>query len=109
MKYLSLILLLAGLFFYYNEKFIPAKVVDSYFCISNQSGLTYPSGYILGGFMYELPFFLYTPLLLAINQMSKFISNRWIIGLLATNVVLNGIIGKNLVDKRVEKYEVWDQ
>jgi hypothetical protein len=108
-KYLSLALLLAGVFFYYNEQYLPVKVVDCYFCISNNSGLEYPSGFLLAPFMYELPFYIYTPLLLVVNQMSKFISNRWVLGLMATNAVVSGLIGKQLVDERVKDYEVWDQ
>ena len=38
-KYLSLILLLAGLFFLYNENYLPVKIVDTYFCISTSSGI----------------------------------------------------------------------
>ena len=54
--------------------------------------------------MYELPFYLYSPLLLAINQMSKFISNRWVLGLMVVNAVISGALGKYLVDQRVEEY-----
>lgn len=48
--------------------------------------------------MYEMPFYLYAPLLMVINQMSKFISNKWVIGLMVANAIINGIIGKLLVD-----------
>lgn len=54
--------------------------------------------------MYELPFVIYSPLLLAVNQMSKFISNRWVIALLAANALVSGGIGKYLVDERVKHY-----
>lgn len=59
--------------------------------------------------MYEYPFYFYVPLLFVINQMSKFISNRWVLGFLACNAVVSGAIGKYLVDERVKEYEVWDQ
>lgn len=59
--------------------------------------------------MYEIPFFVYSPLLLIINQMSKFISNKWVLGLVVSNTIISGVIGKLLVDERVKEYEVWDQ
>lgn len=46
---------------------------------------------------------------MVINQMSKFISNRWVIALLATNTAINSFVGKQLVDQRVKEYEVWGQ
>ena len=83
--------------------------MDSYFCISTESGWDYPSGFVLGPFMHELPFYYYAPLLLVVNQMSKFISNRWVLGMLLSNAVVSGLLGKYLVDERVKEYEVWDQ
>ena len=59
--------------------------------------------------MHELPFYYYAPLLLVVNQMSKFISNRWVLGMLLSNAVVSGLLGKYLVDERVKEYEVWDQ
>lgn len=108
-KYLTLLLLLGGLFFYYNEKYVPAKVVDCYFAISNNSGKEYPSGFVLSAFMFETDFYAYLPLLMVVNQMSKFISNRWVLALIGTNIVINSFVGKQLVDERVKQYEVWDQ
>jgi hypothetical protein len=105
-RYLSLLLLLAGLFFYYNQQRLPAKVVDSYFCISTASS---PSSYLLAGFMHELPFLLHAPLLLAVHQMTRFISNRWVLALLATNALASALAGQVLVQRRVQEYEVWDQ
>ena len=54
--------------------------------------------------MYELPFFIYSPLLLIIDHMSKFISNKWVFGLIITNALISGAIGKLLVDERVKAY-----
>ena len=48
--------------------------------------------------MYELPFYYYSPLLLVVNQMSKFISNKWVLALLVTNAIVSGILGKYLVE-----------
>jgi hypothetical protein len=59
--------------------------------------------------MHELPFYLYSPLLLVVNQMSRFISNRWVLSLLLVNAAVSGGIGKWLVEERVKKYEVWEQ
>ena len=44
-----------------------------------------------------------------VDQLSRFVSNRWIVGLMVVNAVINGLIGKHLVDERVKQYEVWDQ
>jgi len=77
---------------------VPAKVVDCYFAISNSSGKDYPAGFVLSAFMFETDFYAYLPLLMVVNQMSKFISNRWVIALLATNTLVNGFVGKHLVD-----------
>ena len=43
------------------------------------------------------------------DQLSRFVSNRWIVGLMVANAAINGLIGKRLVEERVEQYEVWDQ
>jgi len=59
--------------------------------------------------MFENPFYYYLPLLVVVNQLSKFVSNRWIIGLMMANGLINGVLGKYLVDERVKEYEVWDQ
>lgn len=59
--------------------------------------------------MFENPFYYYLPLLVVVNQLSKFVSNRWIIGLMLANGLINGALGKYLVDERVKEYEVWDQ
>ena len=89
---------LSALFFYYNEQLVPAKVVDCYFAISNHSTKQYPSGFLLAAFMFETDFYAYLPLLMVVNQMSKFISNKWVIALLATNTLINSFVGKQLVD-----------
>lgn len=54
--------------------------------------------------MYEIPFVAYLPLLAVVNQMSKFISNRWVFGLVGVNAIINSIVGKTLVDERVQEY-----
>jgi len=54
--------------------------------------------------MYEKHFVFYLPLLAVVNQMSKFISIRWVLGLIAINMVFNGVAGKYLVNERVNKY-----
>ncbi len=108
-KYLSLLLALSGLFFYINERQLPEKVIDHYFAISNTSDLQHPTGFLFSAFMFETPFYFYLPLLAVVNQLSKFVSNRWVLGLMAVNAVGCGLLGKKLVDERVEEYEVWDQ
>jgi hypothetical protein len=108
-KYLSLLLALSALFFYINERQLPEKVVDRYFSISNSSNGEYFTGFAFAGFMFEKPFYYYMPLLVVVNQLSKFVSNRWVLGLMLANGAVNGWLGKHLVDERVQEYEVWDQ
>ena len=52
--------------------------------------------------MFENTFYYYLPLLVVVNQLSKFVSNRWIIGLMLANGLINGALGKYLVDERVK-------
>jgi hypothetical protein len=59
--------------------------------------------------MFEKPFYYYLPLLAVVDQLSRFVNNRWILGLLLSNGVINAFVGQQLVDKRVQEYEVWDQ
>jgi Flp pilus assembly protein protease CpaA len=59
--------------------------------------------------MFEKPFYFYLPLLVVVDQLSRFVSNRWVVGLMVVNAVINGFIGKHLVEERVKQYEVWDQ
>lgn len=59
--------------------------------------------------MYEQPFYYYLPLLPVVHQLSRFVGPKWLIGLTASNLIINGFLGKYLVDERVKKYEVWDQ
>lgn len=108
-KYLSLVLALSALIFYINEKQLPEKVIDQYFAISNSSSLEYFTGFIFAQFMFEKPFYYYLPLLAVVDQLSRFVRSRWIFGVMIANGVINGCIGKHLVDTRVKEYEVWDQ
>jgi hypothetical protein len=108
-KYLSLLLALSAFFFYANEQALPEKVVDRYFSISNSTDQHYFTGFAFAGLMFEKPFYHYLPLLLVVDQLSRFVTNPWILGLIATNAVVNGYLGKKLVDQRVQEYEVWDQ
>ena len=48
--------------------------------------------------MYEKNFYFYLPLLAVVNQMTKFISNRWVLALLVANTAVNSALGKYLVD-----------
>ena len=59
--------------------------------------------------MHSQPFYYYLPLLAVVGQLSRFVSNRWIIGLLGVNGVGNGLLGYWLVEQRVSQYEIWDQ
>lgn len=108
-KSLSLLLALFALFFYVNERQLPEKVIDRYFAISNSTNNEYFTGFAFAGLMFEKPFYYYLPLLVVVDQLSRFVSNRWVIGIMATNAVINGCLGKQLVDQRVKEYEVWDQ
>ena len=97
-KYLWALLGLTALFFHLNEQVVPVRVTDTYFAISNLSGWDHPSGFLWAGFKHEHPFYHYLPLLAVVAQLSKFVSNRWIIGLIGVNGLVNGAVGRWLVE-----------
>ena len=103
-------LLLAGFFGFSHEKILPTRVIDRYFMISGESG-KHPSGFVGAALMYpqSKPFFIYAPLLAVLYQMSRFVPLSYLSILAVSNVAVNSILGKYLVDKRLSKYEVWNQ
>ena len=64
----------------------------------------YPSGYFFAGINFEQPFYLYLPVFYSIGHISKFIKISHLSCLLLTNIILGGILGQTIVNKRIESY-----
>lgn len=58
--------------------------------------------------MYEKPFYLYAPLVLGLYQLSRFVTLARMVPLVLSNFVVGSVYGQYLVNKRVSKYEVWE-
>jgi hypothetical protein len=105
-NWLPFLLIFTALGGYTLSKVIPIRVSDRYFMICPESP-QYIAGYIFAGFNYQKPFYLYLPMLLGVYQLSRFIPLPHMAALLAINCAVGDALSQSLVNKRVSKYEVW--